>query len=223
MLTATTAQIHGYDYKFIRTYKPEERIPHWLKVNAMLDVLSDYDFVIFIDTDAQFQHPEIPVEWLLNRWNITHQTALALAREPDRAYNLDANGRLNDNTGFMIAQNIPRTHEMLKAWISCPDEPIEEFKGCAHWKTTFLGEQGAFSEYLRVRYNEPDDVIELPCDESNGYPGADGECHGRLVRHVWTAKDSTKGIINDSFMQVLMWQLHKQFMTDPSSMMQLQA
>jgi hypothetical protein len=134
--------------------------------------------------------------------------------DPDKPFNLDPKGRPNNNAGFVVAHNIPRTHEILKAWSTCPDELREEFKGCARWKKPWPAEQAAFSEYIRYLFNEPNDLNEIPCDEANGFPGSDTECSGRFVRHFWTNKPQSKEIVSNGFMQVLLKGLHDQFLAD---------
>ncbi|KIM94355.1 hypothetical protein OIDMADRAFT_106766 [Oidiodendron maius Zn] len=209
-------QIHGYDYKFVRTQNYEDRTSYWTKISALSDTLRDYDFVISIDADAQISHPEIPFEWLLNRWNVTLETALTMTIDPDKPYNLDPRGRPYNNCGFVVAHNIPRTHEMLKAWSSCPDEPQKDFEGCARWKTPWPAEQAAFGEYIRYMFSEPNDLNEIPCDEANGFPESEQGCSGRFIRHLWTAKGQTRDVVNNGVMQVLLKRLHDQFLADES-------
>jgi hypothetical protein len=206
------AQIHGYDYKFVRTPNFADRSAFWTKIPALSDTLRDYDIVVSIDADAQFQHPEIPFEWLLNRWNVSQATALALAVDPDLPFNRDLRGRPYNNCGFVVGHNIPRAHEMLRSWDSCPEEPTPEFSGCAKWKEPWPAEQAAFGDYIRYMYDRPGDLVEIPCDEANGFPGSGTSCSGRFVRHMWTAKERTKGIIGDGVLQALFEQLRGQFL-----------
>jgi hypothetical protein len=210
------AQIHGYDYKFVRTHNFEDRSSFWTKISALSDTLQDYEFVVSIDADAQFNHPEIPFEWLLNRWNVTQQTALTMTIDPDLEINRDPRGRPYNNGGFVVAHNIPRTHEMLQAWAACPDEPTEFYAGCAKWKEPWPAEQAAFGDYVRYMYDQPDDLNEVPCDEANGFPDSQTACTGRFVRHMWTAKERTKNVIANGVMQALFGQLHDQFLASDS-------
>lgn len=102
------ATIHGYRYHFIRsnsypldgTTDGLERDNVWKRVPALASVLANglppkYDtglsmgstlaanndrceVVVLIDADAVFQHLELPFEWLMNRWNITPLTSIAM-------------------------------------------------------------------------------------------------------------------------------------------------
>jgi hypothetical protein len=136
--------------------------------------------------------------------------------DPDLPHNLDPWGRPYNNCGFVVAHNIPRTHEMLKAWASCPDETRKEFKGCARWKQPWPAEQAAFGEYIRYMFSEPNDLNEIACDDANGFPESGSGCSGRFIRHLWTAKMRTRDVVNDGVMQVLLKRLHDQFLTDES-------
>lgn len=134
----TTALIHGYDYRLIRFTPFEDDLKaQWAKPHAMLSFLennSEYDFMVVMDADAVIHYPEIPFEWLMNRWGVTENTALAMAIDIlDGGRNLDSKGRLVDNTGFMIARNIPRTHEILRSWLTCPYDEVE-YPGCDVFK-----------------------------------------------------------------------------------------
>ncbi|KAF2757899.1 hypothetical protein EJ05DRAFT_485979 [Pseudovirgaria hyperparasitica] len=211
------AMIHGYDYKFIRTTDYPDRAPYWTKIPALADHLHDYDFVVSIDADAQIRFPQLPFEWLLNRWNVTKETSMTMALDPDDPPNHDVHGRLHDNAGFIVAQNLPRTHDLLKTWAACPDEPSPEFENCARWKHPWPAEQAAFAEYIRTIYNEPNDLNEIPCDEANGTPDftPNGEfqhgCKGKFVRHHTLSKDAIKETIQNGHMGVIMGRMHQDF------------
>lgn len=53
----------------------------WVKPHALLDLIPSYKFVVFLDADATVQHLEVPVEWLFNRWGITPETSISMARD----------------------------------------------------------------------------------------------------------------------------------------------
>jgi hypothetical protein len=204
------AMIHGYSYKFVRTNKPELLAAPWAEIPALAAILRDFDIVVSIDADAIFTHLELPYEWLLNRWNFTRDTALAMPLDPTQRldkpaswkfHNYDSKGRLRDNPGFITAQNIPRTFEMLEEWEKCP----ERIPGCERFTTEYPAEMGAFSEY--IRYNFEDSLREFPCTEGNGFPGMGTECEGLFVRHYTTEKEWLKGgveeILTESIVEVL--------------------
>jgi hypothetical protein len=158
---------------------------------------------------------DLPLEWLFNRWNITKSTSLTLPIDPDQPNNKDlAHGNTNLNCGFVIAQNSPRTHEILSAWESCPDDG-ERFPGCEKWKETWPAEQAAFGEYIRYAFDGEEDVKSISCDEANGFPGNPfGECNGVFVRHHWSNKDLVKGIVGDGILRPLMGSIHENFVKD---------
>jgi len=75
--------IHGYDYKFIRAPDYPDRWGTWVKVPMMKQALKTHDFIVFMDSDVMFHYPHIPLEWLLNYWNITAETLVAMSIDPD--------------------------------------------------------------------------------------------------------------------------------------------
>ncbi|KAF2150270.1 hypothetical protein K461DRAFT_230306 [Myriangium duriaei CBS 260.36] len=180
------SQIHGYDYKFVQAPLPAEDLHYtWVKVPAIREVLkSNYKFIVFIDSDALFPHLKIPLEYLIDYWNITSDIALAVGlAQPDKI-NFDRfHHKQTDNTGFMVVQNIPAAHDLFKDWDECPTDV--KYKDCSHWKKIRLHEQNAYSDY--IRYDYADVVRELPCDEVNGWSQHrsinGGHCSGQLVRH----------------------------------------
>ncbi|KAF2235922.1 hypothetical protein EV356DRAFT_499146 [Viridothelium virens] len=200
--------MHGYDYKFVQATPFTDRYNTWLKVRELGAALRhSYRFVIFTDGDIVFSRPEIPLEYLLSYWNISSSISLALAEDPDAGYNFDSRGRLNQNCGFIIAQNNAKTHEIMKDWLECPDGT--RYEDCDHWKNNHYHEQGAFSNH--VRYDYGDWIRTLPCDHANGAPEGGQGCTGKYVRHYWVSKDAIKPAVDETFMQSIFGKAHRQF------------
>lgn len=153
-----------------------------------------------IDADAIIRHLDLPFEWLLNRWNFTMDTSMAMPYDVDLGFTKNKFGDLNPNAGVVLAQNLPRTFEMLDAWVGCPDN-IEECDGFRHgWPA----EQGAFGEIIRYRYNRTSDFMFLSCDDAMGFPSQGTECKGRFVRHFTTSKGEIKQATGDALLQTIM-------------------
>lgn len=129
----------------------------WIKPHVLLEFLDQYKFVVFIDADATIQHLELPLEWLFNRWNIGHETSIAMPIDTRQFINGnentsgDSKGRTTLNTGFIIAQSLPLTFEMLDAWKTCPEG--KRYPECGQWANVWSHEQRAFSEYIRYDFN----------------------------------------------------------------------
>ncbi|KAJ5893701.1 Galactosyl transferase [Penicillium taxi] len=211
--TAYLAKIHGYDYKLV--HAPNfHRFGTWSKVSAIRDHLSQYKFVIFLDADAIFHYPHIPVEWLLNYWNITPDTLVALALDPSDPVNNDDYGQNLLNTGFMIAQQSERTEALFKAWDTCPEN--EHYPNCSRWSFQWPHEQGAFGNHIRYDFNRPEDVKILPCSEANGCPEAEfsSGCAGEFVQHWWYAKASVPTVVEQSILDYFLPYLHELFLND---------
>ncbi|OCK82118.1 hypothetical protein K432DRAFT_293973 [Lepidopterella palustris CBS 459.81] len=204
----TYAMTHGYDYKFIHAANFTDRSPTWIKPSAIANLLEEYKFVIFLDADAMFNHMQIPVEWLLNYWQITSDISLAMALDPvvTDGTNNDTHGRLYTNTGFIIAQQNARTQEILRAWHECPDDV--RYPGCSEWKNPRFHEQSAFGTY--VRYDYEANIKELPCAEANGEPDFE-QCPGTFVTHFWWRTYSEKDYFQQTVMQALTGRIQKMY------------
>lgn len=207
----TYAQIHGYDYKFIRAPDYEDRWGTWVKVPMMKEALKTHDYIVFMDSDVMFHYPHLPLEWLMNYWNMTKETLVMMSVDPDEPQNYDSRNNRYLNTGFVIAQQSKRTQEMYKNWAECPSET--KYKGCAKWKLEAFHEQAAFGNHIRYDYNRPDDIRVLPCAEANGAPEAEnrGGCKGVFVRHYWVNKGLVSEALGDQVMEYFLPRLHQMY------------
>lgn len=214
----TYAMIHGYDYKFIRAASFKDRHNTWIKPSSIANVLKKYKFVIFLDADAAFHQMHIPIEWLLNYWQITPDISLAMALDPagPPGTNDDRFNRTLSNTGFIVAQQSDRTQEILRAWHECPDDV--RYDNCSQWKDPLFHEQSAFGEF--VRYDYEDYLKEIPCTEANGYPGT--LCKGVFVRHYWYGKHRVANDFSNSTMQAITAPLQKMFLDHRKQIVQEQ-
>ncbi|PHH82189.1 hypothetical protein CDD82_6747 [Ophiocordyceps australis] len=208
--------IHDYAYRFVRAPDFPDRHLTWSKVSIMQAALHEYELVVFLDQDAMFHHPHLPLEWLLNHWNHTSETALMVAQDPDLPHNKDANGNLFWNTGFIIAQNTSRANELFDAWIECPRDTTSP--GCSHYAYNWPHEQGALRTFIQQGlFNRPEDIHPLPCSEANGSPVAlsmsGPGCGGVFVRHFWSeGKSHPPEELADNVMRYFVKQLHGSFL-----------
>ncbi|KAF2655172.1 hypothetical protein K491DRAFT_599445 [Lophiostoma macrostomum CBS 122681] len=156
------AQVHGYTYKFIHAPSYEDRWGTWTKVPMMLSAIRtrQFDYIVFMDSDVVMHYPHLPIEWLLNYWDVQPGMLAAMSIDPDEPQNYDVRGNRYLNTGFVILQN-DRDHEgnvdgvegkesrletMLTRWAECPDEG---YKHCKRWKGDWPHEQAAFGTFVR--------------------------------------------------------------------------
>jgi len=206
------AQIHGYDYKFIRAPDYADRWGTWVKVPMMKEALKTHEYIVFMDSDVMFRHPHLPLEWLLNYWNMTDDTLAMMAVDPNEPQNYDDKGNRFLNTGFVIARQSKRTQAMFKAWAECPSET--RYPGCARWKLDWAHEQAAFGNYLRYDFDRPNDIRVLPCAEANGSPDAEhrGGCKGIFVRHHWNNKNLVAQDLSDGIMSIFLPRLHQMYL-----------
>ncbi|KAF2650563.1 hypothetical protein K491DRAFT_638937, partial [Lophiostoma macrostomum CBS 122681] len=198
------ALVHGYDYKFVHAQEFPDRHATWIKPSALANQIKDYKFIVFLDADATLRHMHLPIEWMLNYWNIEPRHSFTMALDPwdpsAPQYNSDRFNRTYTNTGFMVVQNNDKTMEILKAWHECPEDT--RYKGCSEWKQPKFHEQSAFGEY--VRYDYEDYIMELPCAEANGFPGVSiSNCQGKFIRHYWFDKSLVKHDFRENMMQAI--------------------
>ncbi|EGX88526.1 hypothetical protein CCM_08571 [Cordyceps militaris CM01] len=184
------SKIHGYKYYYIAADSYTDRRTSWKKPAIISKLLAKHRACIYMDSDALFRNLDLPFEWLMNYWKISPASnSLALAFDPKHEWNQDEFGKEYLNTGFLVAQNNPRTFEILDAWEDCPNDG-GRYPNCTKFRTNDPGrptDQGGFGTY--VRYDFADDIRELPCDEANGFPEAHAGCDGTFIRHLWTGKD----------------------------------
>ncbi|OAK96613.1 hypothetical protein IQ06DRAFT_229427 [Phaeosphaeriaceae sp. SRC1lsM3a] len=206
----TYATIHGYDYKFIQASNFEDRHATWIKPSALANHIKKYKFIVFLDADAAFRFLHVPIEWMLNYWDVQPTHAITMAKDPwdpkSPQFNSDRFNRTYTNTGFMVVQNTANTLPILKAWHECPDNV--RYPNCSDWKTPRFHEQSAFGEY--IRYDYEDYVKELDCGEANGFPGVEiSNCQGKLIRHYWFEKHLVKNDFRENIMNAITLPIQK--------------
>ena len=213
------AKIHGYKYYYVTFDPPEDRRASWKKPPIMSKILEHHDACIYMDSDAIIRNLELPFEWLMNYWEIHPSTnSLALAVDPDAENNKDKFGKLYLNTGFIIAQNNPKTFEIMDAWDDCPNDGGQH-PDCTEFRLNDPGkptDQGGFGTY--IRYDYAADIKELSCDEANGFPEAHAGCSGVFVRHLWTGKNTwIKVDVGQQIPGRLLELVHTQFLAERES------
>ncbi|POS69167.1 hypothetical protein DHEL01_v212440 [Diaporthe helianthi] len=206
------AQIHGYDYKFIHVTEFKDRHATWIKPSALASLIKDYKFIVFLDADATFRFMQLPIEWLMNYWDVEPHHSLVMAKDPwdpkEPQYNSDRFNRTYTNTGFMIVQNNKQVMPILKAWHECPDDV--RYPNCSQWKQPKFHEQSAFGEYIRYDYGEY--IKELECGQANGFPGVEiSHCQGQFIRHYWFEKAFVKLDYIENIMNAITHPIQKIF------------
>ncbi|KAF3045056.1 hypothetical protein E8E12_006607 [Didymella heteroderae] len=212
------AQIHGYDYKLYSAQSIPDHYNTWIMPHVFHELVPDYDFVVAMDADVTVSHLEIPLEWMFNRWGITRDTSMALPWDTEefrnnKSISTDSYDLRVLNTGFVVAQNLPLTMDMLAAWKDCTGET--RYPGCGKWKQEWSHEQRAFSEYIRhdPEFNvSSESIVGISCDDAVGWPGFKEdvhrdypitECRGTFLRHHTLEKSKTKESSAESVMQAL--------------------
>jgi hypothetical protein len=175
------------------------------------EALKTHDFVVFMDADAVVEHPHLPLEWLLNLWNVTTETLVAMAEDPNSENNRDSKGWVLWNTGFVIAQQSARTQELFDIWDKCPTG--ERYPDCKHWAQDWAHEQAAFGNFVRYDFNTTDDIRVISCGDGNGaHYIKDKKCSGTFVSHHWFDKEKPEiAMMYDWIMATFVRRLHDHF------------
>ncbi|KAK3061993.1 hypothetical protein LTS18_005030 [Coniosporium uncinatum] len=172
-----TATIHNYTYRFLHVSSPNDPDVHWAKISALHSLLSETstaiancDIVVSADDDVMSRHLHLPFEWLLNRWNFTHEHCMVMSKDPEWPELMNSRGEYNANADW---RDCPSTDDSVEA--------SEKFPGCKRFLYDFPAEQGVFGEFIRLRYRGV--IKEVECDEATGFPRLSDGCEGVFVRH----------------------------------------
>jgi hypothetical protein len=185
------------------------------------EALQTHDVAVFMDGDVGVHYPHVPLEWLMNHWNITDETIVAAPLDVHQFNNFNDRGELSLNTGFLLGQAGPRTQELFKEWLDCPLELTEAYANCSKWAYNWAHEQAAFRDYIHHGFARPEDVVTIPCVEANGSPdnpdgsqagGEGSNCTGQFVRHYWMDKSLMRREFTDSIMPYVVSRLHESLM-----------
>lgn len=191
------ARLHGYDYKYIQVHSLPNQNNHWVKMPELHRVLmtGDYEFVVLTDTDVLFPDLRLPLEVLFSHWNVTADIALAAPLDPTEDFNRDTRGKINLNSGFVIAQNTSDFNQIMVDWINCPTNV--KYPDCNRFlnKGAAFHDQSALSEY--IRYDYPNSIREIPFFEANG-------CDGKFVQHLWCNKGGVADTVRRQFARLFM-------------------
>lgn len=176
----------------------------------MKEALKTHDFVVFLDSDANLQYYNLPYEWLMNLWNVTTDTLVAMPEDPNSPVNQDTKGWVLWNTGFMTGQKSARTLELFERWDSCTTG--KRYPGCRHWDYDWAHEQAAFGHYVRYDYEVGKDLVPISCMDGNGANYIfDKKCGGVFVSHHWGSKEKVKEQFYDALDDYFVADLHKYF------------
>jgi hypothetical protein len=221
-----SANQHGYDYLRITSARIPGHYDGWTKVVHLYGVIHKYDIVVLLDSDAYFTNPNVSVEFILARYNVTINNSLLMSIDPNAPHNKDSKGRIVLNTGFIIAQNNNLTKHVLKKLALC----TKTILGCNKWKQAWSYDQRAFSEYIRDEMKVGSQLIMTPCNETNGFDGSGTECSGSFLTHVWSQKhtliERLEKVMLNNLMTILekdMWQNNHSLVTLTSDIEKLGA
>lgn len=156
VLNYTYAAKHGYAFVVERCPRKEDMGDSWMWVESdqyvlvwskgplIMRHLHNYDYVMFIDSDAVVVDTNFTVEDFISRHFTENETCIVGAQDCQSdalCYDKEAM-----NTGVMVFKNSPKTFEILSEWIDAPKTEL-----CAKWKFNHPREQACLNEIIKTQ------------------------------------------------------------------------
>lgn len=131
MANEVLARIHNYKYRIQRLRGPPRQSQDASIVAEMARSLHDNDcrFTVFLDINLSIRDLALPIEWMFNRWSITSDTRLAIAKIPP------VRGQWSALT---IVANTIQNNSAFNAWAACLHHE-ENFGACQAWGRLLVG------------------------------------------------------------------------------------
>lgn len=102
-ITSIYCEKHNIDLIVSHTVKNTQRKPHWERIYLILEHLSKYDYMVWIDSDAFFYENSKHIMDLIKE----HDTPIIFSRDQDNQ---------NVNTGVFIVKNTQYSIDFLNKW-----------------------------------------------------------------------------------------------------------
>lgn len=134
------ANKHGYSYikKIVRNEDYHDWHPTWIKIDVLRKYIKDFDYIVWIDSDAVFCDQEIKIEDF-----IQDDVDLVIPKmEMDREHNTMWT---HTSTGFMIWKNTDWSRNMLDLLWETPNE----------YRTQFFHEQSRLDQLIFDNFLQP--------------------------------------------------------------------
>lgn len=138
--TESYCEYNGYTY--ICPNQIFDLPTYWIKVHLVQQLLeqSEFDAIVWVDSDAVFVDPSIRIESIFERVNKPFITSM------------DPGSTTTMNAGVFFVQNTPEMRSLMKTWMGLYS-PDRWYKEGGVWKTTgrWAGpdyEQGSFNEQI---------------------------------------------------------------------------
>lgn len=155
----------------------------WSKATMVKRHLPNYDFLLYLDSDAYVHNDAIRIE----DFALRHADANAgiLIGQDCQSTNkcFDAN---NLNTGVMLFRNTHTTFALLEEWMNAP-----KTKQCEKWRYEHPREQACLNDIMRARNDGFIKMVSV--SEINGIDSS-------WIRHFMSTPQSTR---NDTFRDIM--------------------
>lgn len=130
----------GYRFVVSRPDWEVARSPIWQKVRSVRKLLTEADYVMFLDADAYVHNETLAVETIIRQ----HMRDGALLFGSDRRDRNFGWSNTNANCGVFLVRNCPEAFAILDEWWNIPVDRDRR------WLWGFPPEQSAFNLYLRT-------------------------------------------------------------------------
>lgn len=159
-------QAHGYSFRIIREPDDKGRHPNWAKLSGVRKLLSQADYVFFLDADAYFADQEKSLESFITE----RMGDASFVGGTDRRDKYMAWSDFQLNTGSFLVKNDEVGHKLLATWWDAP------MRYDRRWLWQWALEQSAFN-YLVLHFFSEQAIKLIPYPDMNGRDG-------KFIRHL---------------------------------------
>lgn len=180
---------HGYTYIFLKDYKDIDKdleLPvYWKKIQIVKTLLPQYEYVLWMDSDSIFAHPEIRIEAMIHK---CPEKSIFIAKDfPNKQQNVFCAGVFlvkNDKDGLGFLE------DCLYDYINNPKCKEDNKYGLHGLYAGECYEQGVMNKLLTEKYKyrfchlSPEYII------NSGYPA-----FGSFIAHIWDSDSNKKNTL----------------------------
>jgi len=166
-----------YGYNIIKSdLKRTSLSPHWERIPLAIEHLNNYDYVIWIDSDANFLKDAPPITNVIKEHN---EKLFILSGDVSKKEESDI------NTGFFIVKNSPICFEILKFWYT----DLEVIANKANKKHGYIEDQGGFRYMYSLNlFNLQNISVTIPYGILQTFPRQQSEKLNNINKYGLTDK-----------------------------------
>ena len=186
------ARKHNYTYLFLNKYENKLDLPvYWKKIQIVKDLLNDYDYVLWMDTDAFVIRQNIPLEYIIS---LTPSKSIFIGKDHSGSRISQITG--NTNAGAFMIKNNPIGHKFLEDCINYYTSSTECLvNGKLGLKGKWAGmcyEQGVMNHFIRYKYKNDTNILSTRLIFNDYYPNFDS-----FITHIYGDKKNALQYMKD--------------------------